>query len=325
MEKSKWAKRSVLAIITMLAMGGLVFGPAILATGDENEETPVKTEIPVFSVKTANAEKRTLHAVLDVNGDFVSGQQVEVLPDVSGKLVRLYVALGTQVHHGDIIAEVDPSRPGVDYMTSPVYAPISGTVDRIPLSVGMMVSPATSITAVSTINNLEIIARIPEREIAGLKTGLGAQVTLQAYPGEIFSAVITHVSPILDSASRTKLITLKLNRNDSRVNAGMFAHVRITTNTYQNVLTVPSEAIVNKHGVTTVYVLDGTAASWYTVQRNVETGITLNSLTEIKSGLSEGEAVVIQGQQLLNGGEAVRVINAAASAGSFAGSSGSGF
>jgi hypothetical protein len=45
----------------------------------------------------------------------------------------------------------------------------------------------------------------------------------------------------------------------------------------------------------------------------VETCVTLNGLTEIKSGLSEGEAVVIQGQQLLSGGEAVRVINAAAS------------
>jgi hypothetical protein len=58
---------------------------------------------------------------------------------VSEKLVKLYAALGAQVRQGDIIVEVDPSKPGVNYMTS----------------------PAISVTAVSTTGDLEIIARIP--------------------------------------------------------------------------------------------------------------------------------------------------------------------
>jgi RND family efflux transporter MFP subunit len=161
----------------------------------------------------------------------------------------------------------------------------------------------------SAIDNLEINARIPEREIACLRTGLKAEVTLQAYPGEIFSAAISHVSPVLDTPSRTKLITLKFDRNDSRINAGMFARIRINTRTYSDVLAVPSGALAARHGESVVYVLRDEAGLLYAEQRGVTAGVTLDGWTEIRAGLDEGEAVVVQGQQLLSGGEALRLVS----------------
>jgi RND family efflux transporter MFP subunit len=115
---------------------------------------------------------------------------------------------------------------------------------------------------------------------------------------------VAHVSPVLDSASRTKLITLRFDRNDSRINAGMFARVRINTKNYPDTLAVPAEALMNKHGAQAVYVAQNGRAEL----REISTGVTIDGLTEIKSGLSAGETVVIQGQQLLSGGAAVRVI-----------------
>ena len=290
-------------------MGALVFGPSLLASGDEGGEKSENSETPVFSVKTENAEKRTLRSFLEVNGDIVSVQETDVFPDMSGKLVRAYAALGSQVRKGAVIAEVDPSKPGAAYMNSPVYAPISGTVSKTPLSPGATVSPSTSITVLSVTGNLEIAARVPEREIAGLKTGLKAELSLQAYPGEIFTATVNHVSSVLDSASRTKLVTLVFDRNDSRINAGMFARVRINTRTYKDVLTVPAPALVNKHGEYRVYVLRDTVTGQpYAEARGVEAGVSLDGWTEIRSGLDEGETALVQGQQLLSGGETVRVI-----------------
>ncbi|MHB9292526.1 putative Multidrug resistance protein MdtA [Hollandina sp. SP2] len=293
---------------TMITIGGLLFGPGLLASGDESSEKMKNSETPVFSVKTENAEKRTLRAFLEINGDIVSRQEAAVFPDVSGKLIRVYAALGSQVRKGDVLAEVDPSKPGATYMSSPVYAPISGTVSETPLSPGATVNPSTSITTLSVTSNLEITARIPEREIGGIRTGLKAEVTLQAYPGEMFTATVNQVSPVLDAASRTKLITLIFDRNDSRINPGMFARIRLNTRTYPNVLTVPAEAAVNKHGAIALYVLRDTAMGRPQAERRaVETGVTLNGWTEIRSGLNEGEAVLVQGQQLLSGGEAVQV------------------
>jgi multidrug efflux pump subunit AcrA (membrane-fusion protein) len=307
--KNKRMKTTVMVCGTMIIAGALIFGPGLLASGDENKAGIENSETPLLSVKTENAEKRTLRALLEINGDIVSGQEADVFPDMPGKLIRVYVTLGSQVRRGDVIAEVDPSKPGLLYMNSPVYAPISGTISKTPLSAGSTVSQGTSVATVSVISNLEITARIPEREIAGLKAGLKADVSLQAYPGEIFTATVNHVSPVLDAASRTKLVTLTFDRDDSRINAGMFAHIRINTRTYSDVLTVPAEAAVNKHGTITVYVLRDTMAGLpYVEPRAVETGVSLDGWTEIRSGLDEGEAVVVQGQQLLSGGEAVRVI-----------------
>jgi multidrug efflux pump subunit AcrA (membrane-fusion protein) len=296
--------RKIAGIIAVVAIAGaLAAGPSLLAAGDEKNAGKKNGE-PVFSVKTLCAEHRTLKAFLEVNGDIISAQQADVFPDISGKLIAVRAALGSRVRKGELIAQVDPSKPGMIYMASPVYAPISGIISRTPISAGMTVGTGTALTTISVTENLEITARIPERKVAGLVEGLKSEVSLQAYPGEIFTATVARVSPVIDSASRTKLITLKFDGYDKRINAGMFARLRINTINYPGVLAVPAEAVLNKHGASVLYVIRGGRAEL----RQAGTGVTLNVFTEITSGLSAGEAVVIQGQQLLSDGAAVRVI-----------------
>jgi multidrug efflux pump subunit AcrA (membrane-fusion protein) len=310
MEKNKTVKKAAVFMGTVIIAGGLLFAPSLLAAGNETKKAvSEQRDMPVFSVKTAQADKQTLRAFLEVNGDIVSAQQTEVFPDTSGKLFSVQATLGQRVRKGDVIAEIDPSKPGMMYLPSPVYAPISGTVSKTPLPAGMTVSPGTSITTISVIENLEISARIPEREVAGLAVGLKADVSLQAYPGEVFAATVVYVSPVLDAASRTKLITLGFDKNDRRINAGMFARVRLNTRSYQDVLTVPTESVVHKHGVTAVYVAWSGQTDLHSAElRQVAAGVTIGGLTEIKAGLIAGEAVVVQGQQLLSDGAAVRVL-----------------
>ena len=306
-QKRSWLKKGVLVAGTLFIAVGLLLGPTLLA-GEGNIAKAETIETPIYSVRTADSQKQTLNAFLDVNGDIVSSQQADVFPDTAGKLVSVRVVLGTYVQKGEVIAEVDPSRPGTTYMNSPVYAPISGIVCKTPLSSGTTVSTNTSITAISVNENLEISARIPEREIAGLVTGLKAEVSLQAYPGEIFTATVSQVSPILDSISRTKLITLKFDRNDSRINAGMFARIRVNTRSYQNVIAIPAEAVIKSRGIDTVYVIQNKAGLPIAAKKEVSCGVILQGWTEIKSGLTEGETVIVQGQQLLSGGESLRII-----------------
>jgi multidrug efflux pump subunit AcrA (membrane-fusion protein) len=306
--KKKGAKKAALVLGSVFAALALIAGPGLLASGNESKAVVENAEQPVFAVRTENAEKRTLRAALEVNGDIVSAQEAGVFPYVAGKVSRVYVDLGSPVRKGDVIAEVDPSKPGAAYMKSPVYAPISGVVSKTPLSAGATVGESDSIATISASGHLELRARIPEREIAALEPSLAAEVSLQAYPGEIFSATVARVSPVLDAASRTKLITLNFTHNDSRINAGMFARIRLNTRTYSDVLTVPAEAVVNKHGESAVFVARNDGTGLTAERRVIESGVTLDGWTEIRSGLEEGEAVIAQGQRLLRGGEAVRVI-----------------
>ena len=307
MEKRK-LKKSVFVIVVVLVAAGLLFGPSLLA-GTENIAAETN-QAPVFPVRTHEAVRQTLHAHFDVNGDIVSSQQVEVFPDMAGRLVSVNAPLGTFVRQGQVIAEVDPSRPGATFRNSPVHAPISGFISRTPLSQGATVGPQTSITSISANGNLEINARIPEREVAGLAPGLRAEVSLQAHPGETFNATIHRVSPVVDSASRTKLINLRFDENDNRVSPGMFARLRINTRTYNDVLSVPSEAVISGRGADIVYVVViDEAGRPIAERREVSRGVSLQGWTEITSGISEGEAVIIQGQQLLTGGEQLRIIS----------------
>ncbi|GHV78927.1 MexH family multidrug efflux RND transporter periplasmic adaptor subunit [Spirochaetia bacterium] len=300
---AKKTKKFIVFVMTAVIAAALVFIPALVAQDGTAASETAAAEAAVYSVKTAAAETRTLETYLEVNGDIVSEGQVAVLSETAGKLVTVKAALGTQVRKGDLIAQVDPSSAGARYMANSVYAPISGIICAAPLAVGSTVQPGSIITSIAQADDLQIEALIPEREVSQLRIGLTATVTLPAFQGEVFTAKITQVSPILDPASRTKKIVLNFTGADSRINAGMFAHIKLNTRTYPNVVTIPAEAVGEQAGAKYVYVLNNGKVDL----REVVTGVTVDHITEIKNGITSGDAVVIQGQQFLSNGVAVLV------------------
>jgi RND family efflux transporter MFP subunit len=165
------------------------------------------------------------------------------------------------------------------------------------------VQAGSVITSIARQDDLQIEALIPEREVSGLRVGLTAAVTLPAFAGEIFAAKITQVSPVLDPASRTKKIVLTFQKTDSRINAGMFARIKLNTRTYPNVVAGPAAAVFEQFGAKYVYVTNDNVVTL----RQVSAGVSINGLTEIKDGIDAGEMVVIQGQQFLADGAAVLV------------------
>ncbi|MDR0706371.1 MAG: efflux RND transporter periplasmic adaptor subunit [Treponema sp.] len=314
--------KKLVTLIIVAALGaGFIFIPQKLASGSASVPGPewpgsgggpggrqTQYRNTVFAVRTATAERRTLQAYIEVNGNIVSEKQVAVVPDAAGKLVSMKVRLGSLVRKGALVAEVDPSRPGIDYSLSPVYAPISGTVVSNPLAIGSTVSTATTLLTLAAAGSTEIEAAIPEREVGQLRAGLRAEVFLEAFPGEVFAAEVIRLSPVLDPVSRTKRIVMRFIREDPRINPGMFARIKLNTRAYPQVVSVPEDAIVENRGTTAVYVVSAGAAETTVSMREIEAGVSVDGEVEIKSGLDSGEAVVIQGQQFLTDGAAVRVI-----------------
>ncbi|MDR2489797.1 MAG: efflux RND transporter periplasmic adaptor subunit [Spirochaetaceae bacterium] len=309
-------KKNVMVFVVLLTAAMLIFVPALLASCSAQAKKAggsgkgeAENAAAVFAVRTKDAEIRTLQAYIEVNGNIVSEQQVAVMPEAAGKLAAMYVALGSRVRKGALVAQVDPSRPGAQYSFSPVHAPVSGVVVSAPAAEGSTVSTATPLFTIAAAETLEIEALIPEREVGQLRTGLQAEVLLEAFPGEVFFAEVVRVSPVVDSLSRTKKIALRFLQNDSRINLGMFARVKLNTRTYENVVSIPQDALIDNRGTQAVYVLDGsdgeTARAFL---KPVETGVQVDGELEIKSGLASGEKVIVQGQQFLTDGAAVRVL-----------------
>ena len=260
----------------------------------------------VFSVKTETVKKETLHGYVIANGEIESQNSVNVFPDVGGKIMETNVMLGSTVRRGDIIAYVDPNSPGQYYKKSPVYAPINGSIISTPLKNGTTVSTGTVIAIVGDISNLQVSADIPERYVAVLKTGLKAEVSVEAYPGVVFKATVTRVSPVVDTTSRTKEVILHFDQKDERVNAGMFGKIKLYTVDYEGMVTMPADALVTLNDEYYAYVVKEGGES--VERRKVKTGETVDGRIQILEGVKEGEKVVIQGQTSLNDGSKIRDI-----------------
>lgn len=257
------------------------------------------------SVRTMTTQITTLHGYVSTNGEIESQNSVSVFPDMGGKVISTSVMLGSSVVKNQIIAYVDPSEPGSSYRSSPVYAPISGSIISTPLKNGTKVTTSTAVAIIGDIRNLQITANVPERYVAVLKKGLKAEISVEAYPGVIFPATVSRVSPVVDSDTRTKQIILTFDERDERINAGMFAKVKLYTQDFSGFPVMPSDALVQNGDDFYAYVV----RSDNTVSKiKVEKGESVDGYVQILSGVNAGDKVVIQGMTSLGDGSKVQEV-----------------
>ena len=86
---------------------------------------------------------------------------------------------------------------------------------------------------------------------------------------------------------------------------GMFADVTFHTDVSENTIVVPTEAILTSNDVQYVYVVESDTAKYV----EVTTGLTGSGVTEVTSGLTEGQQLVVVGQAYLADGDPVRVVS----------------
>ncbi|MCI5524339.1 MAG: efflux RND transporter periplasmic adaptor subunit [Spirochaetales bacterium] len=261
----------------------------------------------VVSVKTQLAEITTLQDYVNTNGEIESQTSIDVFPDRGGKIVSVNIHLGSYVKKGDVLAEIDPSEPGAQYAHSPIIAPISGTITTTPLKNGTTVSASSVFTTIGDVENLQVTANIPERYVSTLKIGLKANVVLESYPDEVFKASIVRVSPVVDSKSRTKEIILNFDKNNPKINAGMFAKVTLFTVEYSGAVTVTEDALIEKDDSHYVFVVspDGKSVNL----REVQVGNSVDGIVQITSGVAQGEYIVVEGMRSLAEGSLIHDIS----------------
>jgi multidrug efflux pump subunit AcrA (membrane-fusion protein) len=253
----------------------------------------------------------TVENSIIINGDVLSSSQVSIYPTMAGKLTELRVRSGDWVSRGQVIAMVDPSRPGDSFFANPVTSTVSGVVLSVPVSVGETLTTGTAICVVGNLSDLKVETYVPERYSVNMRRGIPAQVSFEAMPGESFAAEVDELSPVLDPASRTLRIRLRFvpvadGRIDSRILGGMFATVSLVTNSRIDVPVIPREALINTYGSWIVFVVaqDSNSAE----RREVTLGLESEDIVEILTGLENGERVVTAGQNFLTDGDPVRIV-----------------
>jgi membrane fusion protein (multidrug efflux system) len=259
-------------------------------------------------VRVVAAEVKTLRPYVDESGDVEANVNVDVYPDIGGKLIAFTVAIGDPVSKGDTIARIDPSKPGANYSINLVPSPITGTVTGILVDRGATVSTATAIATVGIISDLKITVNLPESDSAKAAKGMTAVVTFEAIPGESFPAAVTRVSPVLNPKSRSREITLGFTKKDPRISAGMYAKLRLYTAPLSGQVVIPVDAIVVRNDETCVFVAAEKAGATVAEKRVVKTGTTVDSDVIVSEGVAAGEKVITEGQNGLADGAKVSVL-----------------
>lgn len=178
-----------------------------------------------------------------------------------------------------------------------VYAPIDGIIAKKYLEEGEMAAMGKPLVTISGEKGFEIEADVPESDIDKIKIGQKGQATFDAFlSDEIFEFEVTEVEPtatIIQDVVYYR-VTFKLLTEEKRIKSGMSTDIDILTAEKKDVLAVSNQAIKNEDGKRYVEILEIDADQQKTVKRaDVKAGLRGDSgLTEIVSGLSEGEEVI---------------------------------
>ena len=259
--------------------------------GGQNPQGDKKINANVISVSVKTMKKETIQSTIKVTGDISSTSEINIFPDTSGKVTRILKNLGETVSKGEIIAYVDPSKPGSSYISSPVTATISGTIIDLPVDIGDTVNNGTMIATIGSLTDLKITTNVAEKYSSFLKVGLPAYITITSNP-EQFNAKTVKISPVVNKNNRTIQVELKFDKYDPIFKPGMFATVDLVIQEKKDTFVIPKTAIKNFNNKETVFIVDENNQA----QRvEVTTGISNDLDIAVTSGLIEGMKVVTAG------------------------------
>ena len=233
-----------------------------------------------------------------------SGDGISVYPDASsGTITEILVKRGDSVEVGDVVAYIDPSRPGASYKISPVVSKAAGIVSDIPVAVGQTVTSAQPIVTLAGKSDLVVEASVPEKFLGTLAEGMSAEMESVAYPGRIFSGTLTYIAPTVDTTTRSSDIEIALTGDTTGLKEGMYIRLNLETEHIDDALIIPDAALDTYLNEDIVYVVDNGTA-----KRTVVTvGSSNGTETVITSGLSEGDLVITAGNVM--DGTAINVVN----------------
>ncbi len=186
-------------------------------------------------------------------------------------------------------------------------SPLSGFVLTRQVDVGDFVESGATLLELGDLSRLEVSVQVSELDIGRLSVGQPAQVTLDAFAGEGSTpGRITQIAPVADATSRLVPVQVSIPNPNGRIGSGLLARVQFSPEQEARVV-VPEGALTLGEESNTVFVIEGEGEQAKAVARSVRTGASGQDRVEILSGLSPGEAFVVQSDRPLTSRQAVRL------------------
>ncbi len=204
-----------------------------------------------------------------------------------------------------LVAKANAENAATQLSYARITAPFSGVITQRFLDPGAVVtaSNATLFTLMN-LDSMRVLVNVLEKDIPQVTVGKEADIMVDAYPDRHFAGRVARTSDAVDPATRTLTAEIDASNRDHALKPGMFSKVTIVLGEHRNAVTVPTQAVLG----------DSTGSWVFTVVDNhtahrvpVETGVQQNERTEILSGLTGEEKLIVVGQQFVKDGAPVNV------------------
>ncbi|MDO9599329.1 MAG: efflux RND transporter periplasmic adaptor subunit [Azoarcus sp.] len=177
------------------------------------------------------------------------------------------------------------------------HSPAAGIVLEKNAVQGARFMPGEAIYRIADLSTVWVMADIFEHDLARIRVGQTASVTVDAFPGRSFSAKVAYLYPTLNAATRSTPLRLELDNRDGLLRPGMFAHVELASGPATPRITVPTSAVIDDgHRQVVLLALDEGRFK----PQPVKLGQRGRDDVEVLEGVSEGERVVVSANFLID-------------------------
>lgn len=219
----------------------------------------------------------------------MAGPETKDLLDAARQRMRLAGMSEEQIHLVESTAKLQPR------MT--IVAPISGVIAELSVREGMTTMAGASLFRINGLSTIWVNADVPENLSAQVRPGASVEARTPSLPGTTLKGKVSAILPEVNAATRTLKARVELPNPGGRLVPGMFATINFTPATKQEVLIIPTEAVIQT-GRRSVVMVAQDKGGFTPV--DVEIGTEANGQTEIRKGLVAGQKVVVSGQFLID-------------------------
>lgn len=266
-----------------------------------------RTRTPPPTYREAKIERGDLVISIQATGTVQPENRLEIKPPIAGRVEKVLVDEGQEVRKGQILAwmssteraallDAARAQGAVElakwedlYRPTPVLAPIKGTVILRSVESGQTFTANDAILVMS--DRLLVKAQVDETDVAQVKVGQAAEITLDAYPSQKIPARVGQIAFEAKTVNNVTTYSVDVQPLETPdfMRAGMTANVSFVADSRTGILLVPNEVLKEKDGRTEALVPgpEGVATPI-----EIKVGLSDGKKSEVLSGLKEGDTVL---------------------------------
>ncbi len=266
----------------------------------QRESAEIRREKADTQIKNQRADlKRNEEALAE---GLVSDTEVAAMRHQLEELLHdLRVEAATVREQSHRIEELESEIRKANLMISRtrIVAPFSGRITERTVDLGQTVRNSDKLFKLGAFTPLFADVHLAEQDSQRVRPDQKAVIRLGASGGEEIEGRVVRVSPVVDDSTGTVKVTTELRPTGTSFRPGAFVRVEIQTDTRDDVVLIPKQAVLEEDGGTFVFVESNSVAE----RREVELGYQDDSSYEVRSGVNAGDRVVTAGQGKLKDGD----------------------